>query len=130
MRRIEFSQITNGLYRITDHNDERLLVIGRILLSDILRNAVKDALKDAPEIGLERHKEIKTEDYQLRISPKDETTIWFKLLTKSDPHRILEIDLRIPKILDIIDAWEDAVDAMPESITITREQDNYTLETL
>ncbi len=129
MRRIEFSRIINGLYSITDHNDERLLCIGRILLSDILRHAVKGALQYAPELGMVGHKDVETEEYHLRISSKNQSTVWLKLLTKSNPERVLEIDMRINNILNIIDAWEDAVGAMPESIIMNRKQDTYTIET-
>lgn len=129
MNSIEFARIEDGLYEIVDENDERLFCIGQILLDDDLRGGIKKALEYASEIGLERHQDFETQLYKVRLSPDPVYGLLIKFIEKHDPEHILETDIQLATFMDLIDAWEDAIDEEPESIFITREQDTFTLLT-
>ncbi len=129
MYSIEFARIEDGLYEIVEENDERLFCIGQILLDDNLRGGISKALEYAPEVGLEKHQDFETQLYKLRLSPDAAHGLLIKLIDKKDPEHVLETDLEVETLIDLIDAWEDAVSEEPEAITITRVQDTFTVET-
>lgn len=128
MDSLEFVRIEDGLYTIDEFNDERLYVIGSILLDDATRNGVKSALKFAPELGLGESKDIKTVESKVTISPKSENKVYITF-TNTEHKEPLETDMEIAQLLDLIDAYEDALDEGPETITLTRSQDTFTLTT-
>jgi hypothetical protein len=128
MYSIEFARIEDGYYEIIEENDERLFCIGQILLDDDLRAGVKKLLEYAPELGVERHKDFETQIYKMRLSPDPVRGLLIKFVNKEHPDHILETDIQVETLSDLIDSWEAAVDQEPESITITRSQDTFTLE--
>lgn len=129
MDRIEFAHIEGGLYEIIEENDERLLCIGQLLFDDNLREAVHHTLKYAPELGVEKHKEFETQLYKVRLSPDPVYGLLIKLVSKNEPNQVLETDIKISTLLDLIDAWEDAIGQEPETIILTRSQDTFKLTT-
>jgi len=129
MDKIEFARIEDGLYELVEENDERLVCIGRILQDDAVREAVKHALQYAPELGMEKHKDIETQLYKVKVSPDPVYGLLIKFIDKKEPDTVLETDIRLETLLDLIDAWEEAVDAEPEAISITRTQDTFELAT-
>ncbi len=129
MYTLEFVRLENGEYTISDDNDQRLYMIGQILLDDALRNGVKKTLEYAPEFGVERRKDIETEQFHVRVSPLNETTCMIIYKDKTEPEEeALQTDMKIETLLDLIDSFENAVEAESESIMMTRSQDNFTLE--
>ncbi len=127
MDSLEFSRVEDGQYTITEHNDERLYMIGTMLLDDAVRNGIKKALKFAPELGLDESKDINTVDINVTISPKSMNKIYIKFLEKEHPENVLETDIGIETLLDLIDAYEETVSQEPEIITLTRSQDTFKL---
>jgi hypothetical protein len=129
MDTLEISLLEDGTYEITEYNDERLFLIGQILLNDTLRSGVSHALEYATEFGMDQKKEVETKEILVRISPTSETTIELKFIPKSNPENALETDMNIDDLIDLIDDYEDAVDEQAHAILISREQDTFTLYT-
>ncbi len=129
MDTLELTRVTNGLYIISNHNDERLFMIGKILLNDAMRKGVKKALTYAPDFGMGRKQEIDTNELKVTLSPKSQTTCIIKLIDTEYPKKELETQMDFQMFIDLINAYEEALFAYPEAITITRVQDTFTLRT-
>lgn len=127
MKHITCSEREPGIYDVSDANDERLFCIGQILINDHLRTAVKKALDETLDVGLERHHDLETEEFSLKLSPSTKTELFLTLTEKEEPYRVYETDIALETLLDLIEDWEDAVDGEADTITITRQQDLFEL---
>lgn len=129
MNMIEFARSEDGTYIIVEDNDERLFCIGQLLADDAIRSTLANALSYAPEIGLEKHLDIETKLYKIRVSPTSQEMLYIKLHDKSNAEFHLETDISVDSLTDLIENWEDALVEDAQSITITRVQDTFFLET-
>ncbi len=126
---LEFSRTAQGEYSISNNNDNRLLCIALILSDPLLRTGSKKALYYAAEIGMENHKEFQTKIYTLRLHQPDPDTILIKLSYRNsdDEFIVYETDIPLEEFINLIESYEDALEADAQTINITRIQDSFEL---
>jgi hypothetical protein len=128
MKHVTCVESESGSYELADYNDERLFCIAQMLINDHLRTAILTALDATLDVGLERHLDLETKQFSLKLSPLTDTKLAITLTEKEEPYRVYETDILLASLLDLIDEWEEAVDGEATSIKITREQDTFELE--
>jgi len=108
---------TDDHYMITDHNDEKLWVLGELLLD-------KEALHQVAQlVASEQEHNFGPKFHIFKQNP----IILIDYLKDKHAEKPLTIEIEQGLLLDIIDYWKTLMEQKPLRIILQRSQDTYTI---
>lgn len=119
----------NGIYIISDHNDERLNIIGQILVDEKVRNYFYNQIKHLVEILQKEIFKITSSDKKVEFEFKvnENGNMIINVNESIEPHK-LTTDINKNVLKDLIEQYEELLDLETDEIVLTRYQDTFKIE--
>lgn len=121
---VKFERLESGAYTIVDHTDERLYLLGELLLDDDIRGFVKTDLEDFPSIKENHPITFHTAQHsKITFERVQEDMLIIKLYNADRSHKILQTDISIDELVNVVEDWEDLAYQEAPQIYVMRQHD-------
>lgn len=131
MHRLILRRKGNNTYEIIEYNDERLHMIGLILVNPKVREYIKSKLNHLTDVLVDEVMTINNtkETLAFRFRQINEQKLYINLEIKGE-NGLKETDIKNDALRSIIDTFEDFKNKSTNEIEITRYQDTFLLNSI
>lgn len=125
---LTMNKLPDGSYMISDHNDERLYMIGLILTDRKVRDEINNYMTHIYGLVPKQTFSVKSSDgdFTVKLEEREDETLFLTIHAKEEDH-VLETDITNNMLSTLIDNMEDLISQDVNEISLTRTQDNFEL---